>query len=97
MKRYTMYRDIRKEALIMGLPVMLFGVQIVALVLSLFLLIFSFSLVVLLAILLGNIGLYLGLLRYVSRNKSVTFFRVFPKEISNKAINKLPYEKNKFI
>lgn len=74
MKRYTMYRDIRKEALIMGLPVMLFGVQIVALVLSLFLLIFSFSLVVLLAILLGNIGLYLGLLRYVSRNKSVTFF-----------------------
>lgn len=42
MKRYTMYRDIRKEALIMGLPVMLFGVQIVALVLSLFLLIFFF-------------------------------------------------------
>lgn len=92
MKRYSFYRDIRKEALIMGLPVMLFGLQIVILVLSLFLLIFSFSLFLLIVILLGNIGLYLGLIRYVSRNRTVTFYRVFPREISNKTINEIAYE-----
>ncbi len=92
MKSYSFYRDIRKEALIMGLPVMFFGLQIIALVISLFLLIFSFSLFMLLLVLSANVGLYLGLLRYVSRNRTVTFFRVFPREISNKTINEMPYE-----
>ncbi|MDT0677922.1 hypothetical protein [Autumnicola musiva] len=94
MKRYIAYRDIRKEALIMGLPLLLFAVQIAVLVLSLLIAIFAFNLLMILVLIVMNIGLYFGFLHYTRLTRRVTFICVFPKLISNKPVNPYPDESN---
>lgn len=94
MKKYNVYRDIRREALIMGLPLLLFAIQIVFLVISLLVLIFAFSFLSILITIFGNIGLYIGLLRLASSKRKVQFFRLFPELISNKSVNNFPDEKD---
>ncbi|MDT0642200.1 hypothetical protein RM553_05075 [Zunongwangia sp. F363] len=89
MKRYTAYRDIRKEALIMGLPLLLFAVQIAVVVLSLLIAIFAFDFLVILGLISMNAGLYFSLLHYTRLTCKVIFIRVYPRLISNKPVN--PY------
>lgn len=94
MKNYSPYRDIRREALIMGLPLLFFALQIVFLVISMLVLIFAFGLLSILLTVFGNTGLYIGLLRLASSKRKVQFFRVYPSLISNKHVNNLCDEKN---
>ena len=83
MKTYPIYRSIRKKALIFGLPVSLFALQMVVVIGSLLVIIFSFSIGVILGTLLLNLSLYFGLLRYGQHSELVSFQKVFPAAISN--------------
>ncbi|WP_300439084.1 hypothetical protein [Christiangramia sp.] len=67
MKRFTIYRDIRKKALIFGLAVGSFAVQMTSVIASLLLIIFSFNLVMIILLIGWNMGLYIFLLRAKTR------------------------------
>ncbi|WP_088341722.1 hypothetical protein [Robiginitalea sediminis] len=94
MKTYPIYRSIRKRALIFGLPVSLFALQMVAVIGSLLVIIFSFSLGVILGGLLVNLGLYAGLLRFNRNPQLVTLQKVYPESISNQQSTGLCYERD---
>lgn len=64
MHSYRPYRNIRRRALIFGLPVGSFALLMASVILSLLLIIFSFHLGLLLALPIWNLALYLGLLRF---------------------------------
>lgn len=90
MKRFEVYRHIRKRALIFGLPVAFFALQIMAVIGSLMAVIFSFGIPVLFGGLLAN-GVLYGLLLRLARDPGLLQLgRTFPKMISNKKIT--PYE-----
>lgn len=63
MKSYKIYRNIRKKALIFGLGVGSFAIQMTSVIASLLLIIFSFHLVMIFFLSGWNIGLYSFLLR----------------------------------
>jgi len=63
MKSYVVYRDIRKKALIFGLAVGSFAIQMTSVISSLLLIIFSFNLFMIILLIGWNIGLYIFLLR----------------------------------
>ncbi len=63
MKSYQVYRNIRKNAMIFGLVVSSFAIQAGSVIASLLLIIFSFKLILLLAMVVWNLGLYIALLR----------------------------------
>lgn len=90
MKRYAIYRSIRGEARIFGLSVSSFAIQMIAVIGGLLLIIFSFSLPLILLILFGNIGLYLFFLRFKGFSNSFSNGR--QKIISNKEIGLSSYE-----
>ncbi len=84
MKKFKVHRDIRRQAVIFGLPASSFYVFITFLILSAFILIFEFSLLTLLIVAIFNVVLFLGL-AYVSKQKGNFFSAVnMPKMISNK-------------
>lgn len=86
MKNYEVYRNIRKQAIIMGLPISLFALMMVSVIGSLLVIIFSFSLGSILSALGFNILLYGGL-TYTFRNPQIIKVQqVFPATISNKKI-----------
>lgn len=92
MKKYEVYRNIRQQALLFGLPVSLFAIQLIALVGSLLTIIFSFGFVLILAVGIGNTVLYLILIRMVHHPLAFTFTSVFPQRISAKQSTNLSYE-----
>lgn len=92
MKRYEVYRNIRKKALIYGLPVGLFALMMLSIIGSLLVVIFSFGLGVILSVVVLNLSLYLFLTRLTVNPQMLNFQRVFPKMISNKKISDLNYE-----
>ena len=57
MKRFEVYRNIRKKALIWGLPISLFALMMVAVIASLLVIIFSFSFAVVISVFILNAGL----------------------------------------
>lgn len=63
MKSYTVYRNIRREAMIFGLPVNSFAIQAGSVIASLLLIIFAFKLLLLFVLVVWNLGLYVSLLR----------------------------------
>ncbi len=91
MKKYKVYRNIRKRAMIWGLPISLFAVMMLSIITSLLVIIFSFSLMVIVAVLLWNAGLYLGLTKVLSHNGLPNLASQFPKSISNKKQNLAAY------
>lgn len=92
MKRYEVYKNIRKRAVIMGLPISLFALMMVAVIGSLLFIIFSFSLVVIISAVVFNGILYVALTHF-SRNTTLLHFKkVFPQAISNKKQSHLSYE-----
>lgn len=84
MKTYEVYRNIRKRAVIMGLPLSLFALLMVSVIGSLLIIIFSFSVVVIISVLMFNIGLYLSL-GQIGRNPSILNLQnPFPRTIDHK-------------
>jgi len=84
MKQYNVYRDIRKHAMIMGLPVSLFALQMLSIIGSLMGIIFSFSFRVVFLALLWNVVLY-GILTQITKNPRLFHFKsTLPQNISNK-------------
>jgi len=92
MKSYRIYRNIRKRALIFGLPVSLFALQMLGVIGSLLVVIFSFNLVLVLGAALINVMLYVALLKLTNQPYVLHIGNVFPKAISNKKTSVLNYE-----
>lgn len=92
MKQYKVYRDIRKRALIMGLPISLFALMMTGVIGSLLVVIFSFSMLTILLLLISNVGLYMGL-TYITRHPDLLRLSTrFPEAISAKKSSRCLYE-----
>ena len=87
MKKYRVYRNIRKRAMIWGLPISLFALLIISVVASLLIIIFSFSLGMITAALLWNSSLYIALTKFGKRIKNISFADPFPTTITNRKEN----------
>jgi len=94
MKKYNVYRNIRKQALIFELPIGFFALQMVGVIGSLLVIIFSFSLVMVLGAVLVNLLLYLGLLKMTQNPQFFSWQKVYPKFISNRQTSGMTYEGN---
>ncbi|ALM08827.1 membrane protein [Sediminicola sp. YIK13] len=92
MKRFETYKNIRKRALIWGLPLSLFALQLLSILGSLLVIIFSFSLLVILGTISANSCLYVVFTRLINQPQLLHYQKVFPKNISNKQISPLKYE-----
>ena len=92
MKRYEIYRNIRKKALIYGLPVPLFALMMLSIIGSLLVIIFSFSLMIIIAAVLRNLVLYFILTRITANPQLLNQRKVFPVLISNKRSTNMRYE-----
>lgn len=75
------------RAMIMGLPVSLFGLMMVAVIGSLLVIIFSFSFGVIVGLLLFNALFYGALCQWVKRPVHLRMQSVYPHTISLKKIN----------
>ena len=94
MKKYEVYKNIRKQAMIMGLPISLFALLMVSVIGSLLVIIFSFSLFVILSVLIFNFGLYVVLTYITNKPIASQLQKVFPATISNKRISPIDYEED---
>ncbi|WP_430427046.1 hypothetical protein [Maribacter litoralis] len=92
MKKYEVYKNIRKRALIFGLPVSLFALMMIAVIASLLIIIFSFGLGIIICVILANALLYIGLTKFSQNLQWLYIAKVFPKSISNKKTSALNYE-----
>lgn len=91
MKVYQVYRNIRKRALIFGLPVAMFALQMVGVIGSLLIVVFSFSLSLIIGAVIVNGVLYMILLKLTHRPELFHLSRLFPETISNKKTTPLSY------
>ncbi|MGN7515961.1 MAG: hypothetical protein ACTHOM_16410 [Allomuricauda sp.] len=91
MKTYRTYRNIRKRAMIMGLTLSLFALQMVSVICSLLIIIFSFHFGVIVGLLLFNALLYGALGRWVKKPISIKVKNTFPSTISNKRLSPLSH------
>jgi len=94
MKQFEVYRNIRKRAMIWGLPITMFALMMISIVGSLMVVIFSFSLTMIIAVFICNTGLYIILTRISNNPRPFQFSSVFPNIISNKKSSLLNYEEN---
>jgi hypothetical protein len=94
MKQFASYRNIRKQALIFGLSISLFAVMMLSIIGSLLVMIFSFHLVMVLVLIIGNSLFYVLLLQFMNRPQLFQKRGVYPQLISNKQISGLDYEKS---
>jgi len=94
MKQFEVYRNIRKRAMIWGLPITMFALMMISIVGSLMVIIFSFSLTVIGGVFVCNTGLYIVLTRISNNPWLFQFSSVFPGIISNKKLSLLNYEEN---
>lgn len=94
MKEYKIHRNIRKQALLFGLPLSFFALQLVSVIASLLVIIFSFGLGVLMGAFLWNMLLFIVLSQLSHHPERFQIQKVFPKSISNKQSSQLHYERN---
>jgi len=94
MKRFEVYKNIRKLAVIMGLPISLFALMMTSVISSLLLIIFSFSFTVIVSVFLWNGAVYTVLTRLTKNPALMHIKKVFPQTVSNKKQTGLSYEKN---
>nr|WP_232805873.1 hypothetical protein [Salegentibacter maritimus] len=92
MKRFEVYKNIRKRAVIFGLPISLFAVMMISIITSLLVIIFSFSFGVIIGVLVLNSVLYIALTRVTNNPQLFQMAKTFPKSISNKRNSGLDYE-----
>lgn len=94
MKKYEAYKDIRKQALIFGLPLGFFILQIVSILIGFFVLFTAFSLLTIIGLVIFWVGLY-AVLGYLTKNPSLfNFSKIFPNIITNKSQNTFNYEED---
>ena len=94
MKRYEVYKNIRKRAVIFGLPISLFALMMVSILASLLIIIFSFSFVMIISILIFNAALYVALTRITNDPQLFQMAKAFPRIISNKRNSGFDYEQD---
>ncbi|GAA3622815.1 hypothetical protein Q4Q40_23165 [Flavivirga jejuensis] len=94
MKRYEVFKNIRKRAVIMGLPIALFAMLMVSVIGSLLFIIFSFSFSVIIAVFAFNAILYVVLTNLTKNPALLQFKKVFPLIISNKKESHIYYEED---
>ncbi|QYA26624.1 hypothetical protein G3I01_14310 [Gramella sp. MT6] len=94
MKKFEIYRNMRKKAIIFGLPLSLFALMMVSIIASLLVVIFSFSFGIISGVFLFNSVLYIALIRSVNNPQIFHVAKVFPKIISNKKNSGFYYEKD---
>lgn len=92
MKEYRIYRNIRRRALIFGLPVSFFAIQMTAVIASLLIIIFTFGITVIIGAVILNGGLYIGLLRLTRNPQLFSFQKTYPNAIRNSQSTSLSYE-----
>jgi type IV secretory pathway VirB3-like protein len=92
MKRFEVYKNIRKQAVIFGLPISLFALMMVAILASLLVIIFSFSFGMIIGIFIFNAVLYVALTRITNNPQLFQMEKVFPRIISNKRNTGFDYE-----
>ncbi|MAU70554.1 MAG: hypothetical protein CML04_00520 [Pseudozobellia sp.] len=94
MKKFEIYRNIRKSALIFGLPISSFALMMISVIGSLLAIIFSFGFIIILSLVFWNILFYAILIYLVSRPNLTLQHEPFPPSISNKKIGLSSYEEN---
>ena len=94
MKRFEVYKHIRRKALIMGLPISLFALMMLGVIGSLLYIIFSFSFFGILIVFALNAFAYVVLTHITNNPALLHFQKVFPKSISNKKGSCLCYEED---
>ena len=94
MKRYEVYKNIRKRAVIFGLPISLFALMMVSILASLMVIIFSFSFVIIIGVFIFNAALYVALTRITNNPQLFQMAKAFPKIISNKRNSGFDYEQD---
>ena len=94
MKKYEVYKNIRKRAVIFGLPISLFALMMVSILASLLIIIFSFSFVMIIGILIFNSALYVALTRITNDPQLFQMAKAFPQIISNKRNSGFDYEED---
>jgi len=94
MKKFEVYKNIRKQAIIFGLPISLFALMMVSILASLLVIIFSFSFGMIIGILVFNAALYVALTRIIHNPQSFQTANAFPKIISNKRNSGFYYEQD---
>lgn len=94
MKKFEIYRNIRKRAIIFGLPISLFALMMIVVLVSLLVIIFSFSFIIIIGLILANTALYIVLTRISNNPQLFQLVNAFPKIISNKRYSNLNYEQD---
>ncbi|MGC1632806.1 MAG: hypothetical protein WA749_11910 [Gelidibacter sp.] len=94
MKTFEIYKNIRKRAVIFGLPISLFALMMVAVLVSLLVIIFSFSFTMIIGILIFNAVLYVTLIRITNTPQFFQMANSFPNIISNKRNSGFDYEQD---
>ncbi|WP_416441514.1 hypothetical protein ACH3O9_14065 [Leeuwenhoekiella sp. A16] len=94
MKKFEIYKNIRKQAVIFGLPISLFALMMVSILVSLLVIIFSFSLGMVIGALVINSALYIALTRINQNPQFYPKVNTFPKIISNKRNSGFDYEQD---
>ena len=94
MKRFEPYKNIRKKAVIFGLPISLFALMMMSVLGSLMVIIFSFSFGMIVGVLIFNAALYVVLTRITNNPQLFQMANAFPKIISNKRNSSFDYEQD---
>lgn len=94
MKKFEIYKNIRKRAVIFGLPISLFALMMVSIIASLLIIIFSFSFIMIIGILIFNATLYVALSKLTHNPQLFQMAKAFPRIISNKKTSGFDYEQD---
>lgn len=94
MKKFEIYKNIRKRAVIFGLPISLFALMMVSIIASLLIIIFSFSFMLIIGILVFNATLYVALSKLTHNPQLFQMAKAFPRIISNKKTSGFDYEQD---
>lgn len=94
MKRFEVYKNIRKRAVIFGLPISLFALIMISIVASLLVIIFSFSFGIVIGVLVFNTTLFVALTRIANNPQLFQMAKAFPNSISNKRNSGFDYEED---
>lgn len=92
MKRFEVYTNIRKQAVIFGLTVSMFALFMTSVIGSLLMVIFSFNLTTIGLSVVWNFTFFLLLVQIAQNPHLFRFDSVFPPSISTKKTNSLHYE-----
>lgn len=94
MKHFEPYRNIRKQAMVLGLPLSYFALLMVSVIASLLVVIFSFGLGVIVFVIFWNCAVFIALSRLSGHTGLFDRGGVLPSSISNKRQSRMGYEED---